>query len=672
MNLRGLASLVNNDGKMRLVIGHPLDEDEFMAVQYGHDLQRLVESLESRLDEIIEESKGYEVNRFELLAWLVANERLEIKFALRRRGMYHEKIGIVTDVNDDKVVFQGSANETVYALSDGFNAESIMVFLSWHDVIFQEYGRPCIDGFESLWEGRQRNTMTIDVPSRIYEKIARSIPDDFKPSVDFESHEQEIYLEYFGDDVNDFCPKVPDYIFGKNFDIYDHQREAIRLWMANQYKGILKLATGSGKTITSIYAATKLYEARKKKGKKLVLVVAVPYQELAKQWVGNLKIFNILPSKCWDSRALWYEGLKRDVLSYKMGSIDFIGIVVVNRTLESEAFQQIIRQIDGNEILIIGDECHNHGAKKVNASLPSAYYRMGLSATPFRSDDDEFDSPFPNESRERILEYYGDIVAEYSLGDAINDGVLCEYDYHIVPVHLTQSEQDIFEALSLEISKLVIIQRSSGLSESQRQNLTKLCGRRSRLLGSAENKLETLKEIISDAGAESRKHTLFYCGEGATDADLQVEGEYDRVIRRVSEVLGDSGWLTSRFTSEETTRDRTTIMSNFVNGHIDALVAIRVLDEGVDVPVCDQAFILASTKNPRQYVQRRGRVLRKAEGKSKAVIHDFVVLPAIGFNSTASKRLKESELERVDDFCLLAINRLDIEREIDNLGMRDE
>ena len=113
-------------------------------------------------------------------------------------------------------------------------------------------------------------------------------------------------------------------------------------------------------------------------------------------------------------------------------------------------------------------------------------------------------------------------------------------------------------------------------------------------------------------------------------------------------------------------------MNNFIEEHIDALVSIRVLDEGVDVPVCDKAFILASTKNPRQYVQRRGRVLRKADGKEKASIYDFVVLPSPDAQGSASRQLKDSELERVDDFCLLAINRLEVEESINRLGLRDD
>ena len=209
------------------------------------------------------------------------------------------------------------------------------------------------------------------------------------------------------------------------------------------------------------------------------------------------------------------------------------------------------------------------------------------------------------------------------------------------------------------------------MSESQRSRLTTKCGERSRLLGSAENKLFALRSLVKGFSRAGRKRTLFYCGEGSV-AGLDDDGENtERVINKVSKMLGNQGWVTSRFTSKESTKDRTAIMSDFVNGEIDALVSIRVLDEGVDVPVCDKAFILASTRNRRQYIQRRGRVLRNAKGKDRAYIYDFVVLPALGSSGPAGERLKKAELERVEDFCLLAVNRFDVEKTIDRLGMRD-
>jgi superfamily II DNA or RNA helicase len=669
-NLKGISSLVQNGGRMRLIIGHPLDDDEFYAVKTGYGLREFYSFYEKELESFISNQSNLKINRLVFLSQLIAANKLEIKFALRRRGMYHEKIGIVTDANQDTLVFQGSANETEYALNSGFNAESIMTFCSWKKEIFQDYGTPCVEGFENLWTGNQLNTITIDVPSEFYEKIAAATHNDKILIKNIDALESEYYDEFFSkQEIN--VPEIPRVLNGKKFEILEHQKRAISKWQTNNYKGILALATGSGKTITSCIAATKLYEARRKANRKLALVVAVPYKNLAKQWVENLRLFNIHPIECWNTSSSWSTALSQQITSFNMSTIDFFCVVVVNKTLSTELFEHHVKKIDINDLMLVGDECHNHGAARINSFLPPAYYRMGLSATPFKSDDDEFDSPFPDESRDRIISYYGNIVDSYSLSDAINDGVLCEYEYFIIPTYLTSEEQDIYDTLSVDISSLLAIQRGAGLTNIQSESLRRLCSRRSRLLGNASNKLNKLKEIASNFPRDQRKNVLFYCGEGSVDRALNDTATDERTIQEVSRILKNGGWVTSRFTSSESVKERESIMRNFKDGSIDALVSIRVLDEGFDVPACRTAFILASTKNPRQYVQRRGRVLRKQEGKMKASIYDFVILPFNHDENSPTNSLVTSELERVNDFCKLAINRASIEETIETIGLKN-
>ena len=165
---------------------------------------------------------------------------------------------------------------------------------------------------------------------------------------------------------------------------------------------------------------------------------------------------------------------------------------------------------------------------------------------------------------------------------------------------------------------------------------------------------------------EEKGHVLFYCAEGSSDTG----GEYTKNIDKVSALLNDNKWRTSQFTSLENSNERKLILKSFLLGGIDALVSMKVLDEGIDIPACKTAFILASTKNPRQYVQRRGRILRRFEGKDFAVIYDFVILPAAGFEETpASKNLVKSELERINDFMLLAKNKHEAHLELEKLGI---
>jgi len=432
-NLKGIISLVKNGGAIRLVIGHPISDDEFSAIKCFEDYDGVLNELNDRFDAVMLGSDPAKFNKLEILAWLSMNGRLQVKFALRRHGMYHEKIGILQDDESNTVCFLGSANETIYALTGGYNAESIMVFPSWMDA-FDTYGTSCINGFEAVWNNELENTITLDMPSEFYEKLNTKAIHSDNVEQFIETHSKEVYDEYISMNYGSKIPQLPPKLGGHDFILKEHQKNSIKLWWQNEHKGILKLATGSGKTITSIAAFIKVYESRAREGGKTALIVSVPYQELARQWVVNLEQFNIRAIKCWDSQGKWLKTFEKALIKFSLGTPDFLAIVVVNRTMEGEVFKKLISQLDPNDIMLIGDECHNHGSSKTNASLPDAYFRMGLSATPFRSDKDEIDSPFPDIAKERILSYYKGIVATYSLGDAINDGVLCEYDYHIVAV----------------------------------------------------------------------------------------------------------------------------------------------------------------------------------------------------------------------------------------------
>lgn len=663
MSLKGLGGLILNGGRMRLVIGHPLSDDEYNAVNNGITLQALLADVSNRLESMLIENPDNDT-RLKLLSYLIATNCLEIKFAFRRAGMYHEKIGIFKDAHGNIVVFQGSANETPHGMLQSLNAESISVYCSWNEQVFNLYGIEYLDGFSQLWDNQQVDTLTLDVPSQTYINIAKKF--DFSSVDQLSAVEQEDEFEQQSSHGRDSLPRIPSHIGKKRFELYDHQKLALAKWRGNSYKGILKLATGSGKTITAIYAAAKIYQAKANANEKLLLIVAVPYIELATQWIKELKFFNIHAYECYGASEKWRKPFARQIEFLRAGAIDFLACVVVNKTLTTPNFADLIRQVDPDSIMFIGDECHNHGGESVSAALPASFYRMGLSATPFRSDGDEIDSPFPNVAKERLISYYGSPVAEYTLSDAIHDGVLTPYEYVIVPVHLTEDEQELYDELSTKIAKLFVSQSNHGGSRESRELLTQYCGQRSRLLGSAKNKLVKLNEIVASLNGGERKHTLVYAGEGYP---FEKESADDiRVIDQVSNVLISNDWKASQFTGSVSSKDRKRILAAFKEETIDCLVAMKVLDEGIDVPACKTAFILASTKNPRQYVQRRGRILRKSDGKHMAKIYDFVVLPSSA--GPFSERLKAAEAERVNDFALLAENKVEIEQQIETWGLK--
>jgi superfamily II DNA or RNA helicase len=561
--------------------------------------------------------------------------------------MYHEKIGIFTDADGDKVVFQGSANETTSALLPDFNFESINVFQCWRDEL-KEYFSPYVVGFEDLWQNKSPNTLVLDFPEAAKEKlikIAKSVPILLTPNI-----EVELWRKYKskGDEekIDSDAPAIPHLLNGEEFEIKQHQRRALEAWKANALQGIMALATGAGKTITALYGAVKVFEATKK----LILGIAVPYQNLADQWVSVLREFNIVPIQCYANSADWLPRFSESISLYQANACQFVCFVVVNRTLQSDHFQQLLTQIPGENFLWVGDECHHHGTIGLANALPQqAGWRLGLSATP--------EHYLNKEATARITGYYGQVVASYSLMEALKDGVLTPYRYHVVVVDMADDEAEEYRDLSEQIS--VIAARTSE-EASENEKLKIFLFRRARLLGRVRNKLIELRNLI--ANKRPTPLTLFYCGDGSTEDENS--GEQMRQVELVSSLLYDMGWKTSHFTSHEALQERQELLDFFRIGVIDALVAIRCLDEGIDVPACRRAYILASSRNPKQFIQRRGRILRRSPGKEYAEIYDFVVkIPDhLAEGNQNERKLIRAELERVAEFARLATNSADVVR----------
>lgn len=668
----GLEKFILSKGRMRLIIGDPLTDDEYEAVLAGTKNKEQESS--KKLSELLLDTLD---KKFKILTYLIANEQLEIKFAFTHLGMFHKKVGIFYN-EDETVVFSGSANETIAGLSK-YNSEEISVFFSWKPS-FEDYGQSEVNNFNSLWLNNQKRTKVVSLSSDVYNKIISTVNKEqlYKSifgevTVPSLNHDTEVFFKYsFEKSDHKIATYEPEYkapsrplvIKGKPFNLFPHQKSAIQSWIDANYNGLFKLATGAGKTFTSISAMLDLYESRARLNQQTFVIITVPYIELANQWLRELEPFNIRAIPCYDSSAKWITTLDKKILRFKSGGLDFVCVVVVNRTMVSENFQNRIAKIPLDNMLLIGDECHHLGGQNLFESIPRCKYRIGLSATPFRTEDDEVEgSPFPDTAKENLISYFGGIICEYTLSDAINDGVLSPYTYDLVPVYLTETEQGIYEEYSERIQKMILKGRNNQLSSEERQNLTNLCGLRSRLLATCQGKLPAFIAYLNNHKDLQLTHSLIYVGEGSA---LDEENKY---VLNVTNALHEHGIRVAKFTSDESNSERKRIMADFKDENIEALVAMKVLDEGIDVPVCKSAFILASTRNPRQYVQRRGRVLRKAEGKESALIVDFIVLPKKGITNRFSQNLKIAELQRIEDFKFTALNADAVEWKIIELGI---
>lgn len=658
---RGLASFVDNGGYIRYIIGATLKEEEYEAISLGYSNREIIEKLESDFEnEINKFNDDLFLNQLNALTWFIQNKRMDIKIAIRKGGIHHEKIGIFRDSNDDYIVFQGSANETNNALIP-FNYESINVFKGWLPQ-FEGHTQPHINTFEDLWNGQTKNTKVVEFTEIANKILSRKISNPQKPISSIELNLWKEYFEEENDSFNVLEPNIPKKLFGNDFELKKHQKEALQKWQKNNYKGILELATGAGKTITSIYGAVKMYENRKK----LLLIVSVPYQGLADQWVEELRNFNIHSILCYGGEQNWKSNLKEKLVNFQTGLSKFLAIVVVDATLSSKSktFSKMLESL-GNDIssyfMFIGDECHHHGATVINQFLPTnAGLRMGLSATPDRGEND-------TEGNENLKNYYGDIVASYTLEDALKDKVLTPYDYHLINVNLTEEESENYIELSKQISRAYAASLNNKDSDIFDEKLNILLNKRARLINGCQNKPIKLKELLKSM--KPIKHSLFYCAEGKIDEYQSQEDDEigKRQIEKISKILHELDWKSSRFTAVEDKKAREKILENFKNGTIDSLVAMKCLDEGIDVPACTTAFILASSRKPRQFIQRRGRILRKSKGKTKAVIYDFFVsLPVAQLEDNQMERkLLLSELGRINEFAKLSKNKADVYKTIE-------
>lgn len=628
---KGLAHLIKSGGRIQLVVSPQLSEDDVEAIHRGY---------KSR-DEVLEEAARRALSdpeselgrdRLAALAWLIASGSLDIKIALRAdpgtgrlaRGLYHEKIGIFSDAAGNHVAFTGSGNETEGGLLANF--ESIDVYCSWQDP--QRRVARKIAAFDRLWNDLTMGLIVLDFTHVSRELLAR-----FKtaapPEIDPECVSAKLSQRAPSD-----RPRLPPTIA-----LREYQEDAVRSWFQNNGTGILEMATGTGKTITALAACTRLSQQL---GLQAVIVVC-PYRHLVTQWSKECHRFGMQPLLAFESRARWYEELTARLSDLSRDPSAFLCVVVTNSTFASESFQQRLRYLP-SKTMLIADEVHNLGAARLATALPeNVRLRLGLSATPERWLDPD--------GTERLRRYFGKVL-EPRLGirEAIQLGALTPYRYYPVLVELTDDEREQYLDLSAKISRFY------GVDEADPDNpvLTALLLKRARLIGTAANKLVALRQI-----AELHRDAadmLFYCGDGQVESDL--DDSVRRQVEEVTRILGtELGIRVAPYTARTETDERDTLRDDLEAKRLQGLVAIRCLDEGVDIPSVRTAVILASSTNPRQFVQRRGRVLRRSEGKAFAEIYDMIVVPPIeAKGSTSERSLLRKELTRFAEFADVALN----------------
>lgn len=570
--------------------------------------------------------------------WLVAAGKLEVRLAILRlsdHNIYHEKIGIFEDSDQNQVAFSGSANETLSGLQTNF--EVVDVFRSWDQTELKRVRRKTAD-FEGLWSSETDRVDVLPFPQAAVQGLIRQSEMEDPDGGSTHGPAESIPASHFRG-LEETLSIPGDLI------LFEHQQRAVKEWLRADGHGVFEMATGSGKTIAALVSAAALYSI---KGGPLFLLIVCPYLHLVSQWIEVSKRFGLAPLPCAIGQSKWREELGIALYNLSVGTRPLASAVVTNATFISDSFQQLISNLSV-PALIIGDEVHNLGALNVRKLLPENFqFRLGLSATPERWFDDE--------GSEAIHQYFGASVVKYTIEDALRDGVLCHYRYYPVVVELTESEVSEYYELTTRIAREAA--SAEQLESSSRSDLLEaLLIKRARLIAIAQNKLPRLRDIMQSR--KQSQHNLIYCGDGTVERapDVGVTKQMDLVTRMLGH---DLNMKVARYIADTPLLRREQLRRDFANGDVQCLVAIRCLDEGVDIPETRCALILASSTNPRQFIQRRGRVLRRSPNKDVAELFDFIVSPpadlADDANFKVNRQLVRKELLRIVIFANTATN----------------
>lgn len=414
-------------------------------------------------------------------------------------------------------------------------------------------------------------------------------------------------------------------------NLREYQKDAVRKFFENEQQGIFDMATGTGKTFASLVCAQNSFEQNDKQ----LLVIIVPFLHLISQWKDNMRTLGIQADiEVAGNKKNWIGKLRRYLWNYQNGYKQRLVIIGSYKSTSSKnnSFIKLLQTVNHKNSFLISDECHYFGSPNNGIEVYQTFSaKLGLSATPKRWWDDI--------GTEKVKELFNRVIYSYSLEDAIDNGYLTPYKYHPIPIDLTVDETTKYLKLSKSISSIYM--QNKNIKSEDDDNLKTLLIKRSRLIQNAENKLTTFKDVFSK---ENKGFSLVYCAPGS--------------IKQYTKVVNSLDVSVQRFDSSVSFIHRKQILDRFEQGKLQTLTAMKCLDEGVDVPATRQAFFVASTTNPREFIQRRGRILRKSKGKKYAEIYDFIIIPNSNeMDNKEAKSLVKHEIPRFHEFAQYSLNK---------------
>lgn len=661
------AQFIYNGGELRIIINNILSPEDKENLLNKPEIKNedKIKKIFSNLLKLKKELEGGQ-HFFDCLKLLIKEERLEIlPVKTKSQSLSHYKNILFLDDNDNILYIEGSANFTASGILA--NGESFNVSRSWGsnpeikriekakirlDKIFNKkhkdyiYIRPEDVKSAILEIGKDKNVNELIIDG--YDVLRTNIPTKTSKIL----KEAEAQLKTFVKKINEE-PRFP------YPEPRQYQKDAYNAWLRNGYKGVFAMATGTGKTITALNCVLQEYI----KEKNYNVVITVPTKPLANQWIKETQTFNLGNILCTTKDKNWPETLNKILLRNKLKKNENYIIITTYATFNSKKFQNIIKSLPTKNLVFIADEAHNLGTPKSLENLPTFINkRIGLSATPERI----YDEIGSAELFDFFNSHPPDYTYKYSMKKAIDEGILVEYDYYPILVKLEPDEAEAYKEMTNRLMR-----HFDSRKGEFRKSGNKLLILRKQIIHKARQKKPALKKILDNLSYEmSLNYTFIYVPEGY-EPDYSVLDNYSihtsdrRIINDFSEILNDYGYKTYQFLGG--IRDSERILRQFSKGKINILLSMKCLDEGVDIPRTETAVFCASTGNPRQFIQRRGRILRRHEAKNYAKIYDMVVIPPLkDFERLGKKDISrlelnifKNELKRVVNFVSLSKNPLD-------------
>lgn len=656
ISAEGIIGFLENGTSMRIIASPYLNKEDSEIIKLAStDPEKYLNDF--LINDLVISEDIFEQQHVNALGWLLAKGILEIKiaFVFDKNGqishdglaMFHQKIGILYDDDNNIISFSGSVNESANGWLN--NVEEFKVFRSWKEEQRVEYMEPDIKKFEDFWNENREYVKLYSLPEAVKNKMI-SFSDEFQ--------KEKIIISRYKEEKN-----IENTI--NNLSLFDYQLEAIEKWKQNNRKLLFQMATGTGKTRTAIGAILDTL----KNEDKLLIIICTPQGTLSLQWKNEIEKLNIDLGKSYiidGTNTNWKREIEELIIDFKLGFKKSVVLYTTHETYAKDTFINAINKCEDNiKIMFVGDEAHGLGSNiRKNGLIDRYNYRIGLSATPSRW----FDEP----GTKIIEDYFGNDYFEFSISDALfninpltGKPFLIKYFYYLKLVELNEGEIDEYRKLSNKISRLSSMSKNS---DEYNETLETLLFKRADIVKNAEGKYSMLRSILKEIGNEI-KNTIIFVSPEQIDKVLSIlKNEFRIPAHKLTQEEGTR--KKEKFNNQTERQD---IIKKFKNEQYRVLVAIKVLDEGIDIPSASRAILMSSSSNPREYIQRIGRVIRQAEGKENPEIYDISIKSSLEIINDPElgrfeKKIIKNEKIRLKEISKNAINNVEASKEIEKIG----